>query len=307
MNQQQSKSNVSIGNIGEPFYDEVSDRVKYFSAKEYLNQAELERDIDIARELQAKQNASRMTMRAIMTTGGYNTLNLNSNNIIIEAMIPLHTWDNHVLLYFANNNDSRRCDLEILNEEDNLIGDVKESPTSTLQLPKGYSIEKLNDSISLADSEQLVTLYKQVFREYMCEFTQDSIKQLVNGNLVYAARSPKNQLVSIVIAELSYLEVNGKRLLMTELSDMATLTDFRGLGLNRLCADKILPQVKYFDLVYAEARACFYGSNKIFRNLGFEYGGRLIKHCLISSDKTIEEKGDYENLNVWYLKRGEQL
>ena len=295
-------ANVSIGKIGEPFYDEISNRIKYFSVKEYTNSTELIMDIDAASELQVRTNATRMTMRSIMTTECYNTLNLSLRNIIIEAMIPLHKWDNHVLLYFANNNDSRRCDLEILNEEDNLIGDVKESPTSTLQLPKGYSIEMLNDSISLAYVEQLAALYKHVFKEYMCEFTQDSIKKLVNGNLVYAARSPKNQLVSIVIAELSSLEVNGKELLVTELSDMATLADFRGLGLNRFCADKILPHVKHFDLVYAEARACFYGSNKIFKNLGFEYGGRLIKHCLISSDKTIEEKGDYENLNVWYLK-----
>ncbi|MBI5392764.1 hypothetical protein HZA96_02750 [Candidatus Woesearchaeota archaeon] len=306
MNQQQSKSNVSIGKIGEPFYDEISDRVKYFSVKEYQDSAEIKKDIDAARELQIKKNASRMTMRAIITAESSNALDLTSNDVSIEAIIPLHTWDNHVLLYLANNNSSRVCDKETLNKEDNQIENVNNAAPSILQLPVGYSIEKLNDSISLADAEQLAALYKQVFREYMCEFTQDSVKQLVNGNLVYAARSPEDQLVSIVIAELSSLEVNGRKLLVTELSDMATLTDFRGLGLNRFCADKILPQVKHFDLVYAEARACFYGSNKIFKNLGFEYGGRLIKHCLISSDKTIEEKGNYENLNVWYLKRGEQ-
>jgi len=264
----EKKANVSIGAIGEPFYDKKSDRVKYFSEKEYFHSSELVRDIDLARKMQEKTMATRMTMRAIVTADCYSSIkNDNAFPADLEAKIPLHTLDGHVLLYLANNNANRKGDSESIKAEESavreIVGRKQNDEKNTENISKLFFTERIINPVSKEDAEQIADLYNNVFDKYMCDFTPDSIRKLVDDNYVFAARHYDGSLVSIAVGEVSVLNVAGRKLQVTELSDMATLSEYRGMGLNKQCAEKILENVKNFDLIYAEARACFFGSNNI--------------------------------------------
>ena len=88
-----------------------------------------------------------------------------------------------------------------------------------------------------------------------------------------------------------------------ELSEMATKKEHRGKGLVTYATQLLMEEIKDdVDMIYAEARACHRAINQSFKNLGFQYGGRLEKHCTLSGAHDVEEQGPYENLNVWYVQ-----
>ncbi len=328
------KAGISIGQVGKPFYDPMSDRVKFFSQKHYVALSQLEEDIAMVLQEQKKYDASRMTMRAVVNSEMSSRFSANPftyGNLFhfvdsfVEAQVPLLSFDGSSVLYFANNSPSRNCLPEVIANEDWLVKTILSSQKTPSQISQPiqsqipsqissqnessflfqnrYSIEKIELPLSANDVTNLISVYNQAFQEYICEFNADSIQSLVDGNIVYVARDKEqnNAIVSVVVAELSAIIIAGKKLQFSELSDMATAKSHLGLGLNRLCAEKAIAELSDYDMIYTEARASHIAINKVFYNIGFSYAGRVIKHCLISSVQEVAETGKYENLNVWYL------
>jgi putative beta-lysine N-acetyltransferase len=80
----------------------------------------------------------------------------------------------------------------------------------------------------------------------------------------------------------------------TEMTDFATLPEYRGKGLSAFLLRLMESEVKKRQIktTYTIARAPSFGMNITFSKMGYSYSGTLINNTNIF--------GHFENMNVWY-------
>lgn len=162
---------------------------------------------------------------------------------------------------------------------------VLDKLTPSFSVPKNYKLRQATDK----DAEQLANLYSKVFEIYPTPLNNpDYIKEVMQEDTVfYVILDEKDQLISAASAEINFTYHNA------ELTDCATLPEFRKLGLMKLLLKRLEEELisKRIFCSYSIARALSFGMNAAFHQLSYTYTGRLANNCYIF-DKV-------EDMNVW--------
>lgn len=310
MNNEQKSS---IGGIGRrPYYDRHNDRVKGFfdivirdgkekEAYEYVGEA---------RRLKEVSGATRITLRMIASK---DSIGMISQLMNTEALIPLNKeWKDYLILYLGENERERCTPPEVWKAEDMLLQQLlqntqRRGKDEIFQRIRGngYRIEILDKNISGREIREVFEIYREAFPRYTFPLTRENIRGLITSpqTLVAVARDFNDKIVSISVAEIASVETDLGELTISELSDEATLRAHRGRGLSQACILSLIDELYRMGIgvIYEEARATHIGVNKAAIRLGFNYGGRLMQHCVIGGDKEVYSQGKFEDLNVFYL------
>jgi len=140
-----------------------------------------------------------------------------------------------------------------------------------------------------AQAGALARLYNEVFKVYPTPLGDEAyISKTMQEGTVYAYIESDHQIVSASSAEINWKMKNA------ELTDCATLPKAEGKGHMKKLLYFIEQRLKSDGITccYSIARAESFSMNKAFSQLGYTYGGRLIKNCVIYSG--------LEDMNVWY-------
>ncbi len=139
------------------------------------------------------------------------------------------------------------------------------------------------------DVEDMVQLYRKVFASYPFPIHEpDYLAKTMDENLVYYGIWADDTLIALSSAEIDF---DGKN---AEMTDFATLPEFRGLGLATYLLDQMESGIRQIGIktAYTIARAYSFGMNITFAKHGYTYGGTLANNTQIS--------GDLESMNVWH-------
>ncbi len=177
-----------------------------------------------------------------------------------------------------------RGESQALELEDKILEQVRALPLRPL-LPLSEKI-KLR-FMGLNDSQAISRLLGQVFVSYPSPVDQDYIKALITKGYLFCGACSGEELVSMAAA---YPDRDGGR---CEITDCATLSDFRGLALTERLIKLLEIEVRQLGsyVLYSLARATAPAVNRVFHRLGFSYRGRLINNCHIA--------GALEDMNLW--------
>ena len=161
-----------------------------------------------------------------------------------------------------------------------------------------YSPRQPADELSLricneADVGAMADIYRTVFPSYPFPIhDSDYIKETMNSHVDYFGIETNGQLVAISSAEMDKQSSN------VEMTDFATLSEYRGNGFAQLLLSRMEYEMKANGLktAYTIARAMSVGMNVTFKKSGYQFGGRLKNNTNIS--------GQIESMNVWYKRIG---
>lgn len=140
----------------------------------------------------------------------------------------------------------------------------------------------------LDDAEDLARLYRETFRVYPTPVGDPKhIHKTMEEGTVYVLIREQNKVVSAASAEINTTYKNA------ELTDCATAEGYEGKGYMRALLIALEENLKARNItcLYTIARSASFGMNKVFHQLGYKFGGRMTKNCMIYSGM--------EDMNVW--------
>ena len=140
-----------------------------------------------------------------------------------------------------------------------------------------------------ADAEAMADVYRQVFATYPFPIHDPGyLRETMESHVDYLGIWDNDQLVALASAEK---DVRGQN---AEMTDFATLPDYRGQGLAGHLLDRLeeVAGERGIQTAYTIARAYSYGMNITFARGGYTYSGTLTHNTQIS--------GELESMNVWY-------
>jgi putative beta-lysine N-acetyltransferase len=163
----------------------------------------------------------------------------------------------------------------------------KKGPQGAKQrtLPEGLSWRVMNKN----DVGEMARLYKQVFPTYPFPIDDPAyLSSTMDENLIYHGIFNGSELIALSSAEVDF---NGGHV---EMTDFATLPDYRGQGLATFLLDRMEEDVRSggIQTAYTIARAYSFGMNITFAKHGYQYAGTLVNNTQIS--------GQLESMNVWH-------
>ena len=145
------------------------------------------------------------------------------------------------------------------------------------------------------DAETMAQLYGEVFPTYPFPIDDPAyIRETMASHVVYFGIWMGGKLVALSSAEMDVEARN------VEMTDFATVPDFRGQGLATILLDAMEEEMRYRDMAtaYTIARAPSFGMNITFARMGYHFAGRLINNTNIG--------GQFEDMNVWYKPLAKQ-
>jgi putative beta-lysine N-acetyltransferase len=161
-----------------------------------------------------------------------------------------------------------------------LVNDKKEIDNPS---PEGIKVATISQAVYLA------RLYKTIFKVYPTPLNEEThiIKTMQEGT-VYVYIESDHQIVSAASAEVNWKYKNA------ELTDCATLPQAEGKGYMKKLLYFLEQKLRKDGITccYTLARAESFSMNNAFSQLGYTYGGRLVKNCHIYAG--------LEDMNVWY-------
>lgn len=205
---------------------------------------------------------------------------------IIEANIPNFYSGDEGVLFMSKFLDNARKVITNKTKLDNIIQVAENKSNKIIQkLPSDFGFREAE----ITDSHNIANIYKEVFESYPFPiYDEEYIIKTLKTNVRYFITLKENIIVAISSAEI---DKKGKNL---EMTDFATLPQYRGLGLAQHLLFKMEQKIKTeeFHTAYSIARAQSMGMNIVFGSMGYSFGGRLINNTQIS--------GDIESMNIWY-------
>lgn len=168
-------------------------------------------------------------------------------------------------------------------EEEEIIRRVIESPPAK----EGRAV--LVERALPADASQLAALYAKCFRIYPTPVSEtDHILKTMTEGTLYVCVRDNGRIVSAASAEINEIHHNA------ELTDCATAEGYEGKGLMRALLLELerLLRKRTIKCFYTIARSESFGMNKVFHQLGYTFGGRMTRNCMIYSG--------LEDMNVWW-------
>ncbi|NQU42169.1 putative beta-lysine N-acetyltransferase, partial [bacterium] len=151
------------------------------------------------------------------------------------------------------------------------------------------AMRRLEDS----DAEGTAKVFSQVFESYPFPIHDPVyIRQTMTEHVSYYGILQKDKLIAVSSAEMDEKALNA------EMTDFATLPEFRGAGLATALLQEMEKAMaeKGFPTLYTIARSISFGMNITFAKLGYTYSGTLHHNTHII--------GSMENMNVWFKRIG---
>lgn len=140
-----------------------------------------------------------------------------------------------------------------------------------------------------SDASRMAKIYQTVFDTY--PFPIHDPRYIMKGmdeNFVYFSVLKNNRIVALSASEMDLASQNA------EMTDFATLPEYRGNGFSTFLLQKMESEMKERDIkiAYTIARATSYSINVIFAKMGYNYSGTLLNNTNIA--------GKFEGMNVWF-------
>jgi putative beta-lysine N-acetyltransferase len=140
-----------------------------------------------------------------------------------------------------------------------------------------------------SDAEQMSDIYHKVFRTYPFPIQKPGyLKRMMKEGVRYFCIRIDGRIAAIAAAEIDCRNENA------EMTDFATLPEWRGLGLAGMLLRHMDHKMRDRGIktAYTIARAASHGMNAVFRNKRYLYAGLLKNNTQIS--------GQIESMTVWY-------
>lgn len=191
--------------------------------------------------------------------------------------------DGYNVSYFYN---KERAFSDRTEKEDEILNNaMKDWNQFTQTQYKNFSIRTGTEE----DAEEMAKLYDIVFKTYPTPMDNpEFIKNMIRSDQVLFKLVEYNEtIVSAASADLNHTYLNA------EMTDCATLPNFRGKGLlsELIHHLEISLKNKRFITLYSIARAISPGINIVFSKHGYNYTGRQINNSQIM--------GKLEDMNIW--------
>lgn len=139
------------------------------------------------------------------------------------------------------------------------------------------------------DTMKMAELYRAVFPSYPFPILDpEYLRSCMENHVLYVGAECDGTLAAISAAEMDPADKNA------EMTDFATLPEFRRQGLARRLLARMEKEVQNFGIqtAYTIARAGSPGMNLTFAQSGYAFAGTLINNTHIA--------GRIESMNVWY-------
>lgn len=171
------------------------------------------------------------------------------------------------------------------------LGDEEALLRSVLILPQRVYTEPSHAVGHATETEAtaLAQLYRDCFRVYPTPVGDPAhIKKTMEDGTVYVFIRDGNRIVSAASAEINEKYHNA------ELTDCATAEGHEGKGYMRALLTALEDHLRSRGITccYTIARSASFGMNKVFHQLGYQFGGTMVRNCMIYSGM--------EDMNVWY-------
>jgi len=178
-----------------------------------------------------------------------------------------------------------------LGDEDALIRSVLILPRQQTSIPATNIVYA-----TTADATALANLYRNSFQIYPTPVGDPvHIKKTIKDGTVYVFIRDGRQIISAASAEIN------ERYHNAELTDCATAEEHGGKGYMRALLTELENHLRGRGITcpYTIARSASFGMNKVFHQLGYQFGGKMVKNCMIYSGM--------EDMNVWYKFENEKM
>ncbi|WP_066637741.1 putative beta-lysine N-acetyltransferase [Desulfolucanica intricata] len=201
-----------------------------------------------------------------------------------EGKIP-HFFSGKPMAFYVKYIKNERQHNPYWPEEKKIIDTVVQKPLyNSFSLPPGFIVEKPQSGHISALSK----VFSEVFETYPTPLSnEDYLRYIMKENAYFKIIVKEGEIVSIASAEIDWKYKNA------EITNCATLPEYRGLGLMRTIIKKIEQDCLKMGLksFYTLARSKSFGMNQVFSRLGYKYEGTLVNNCHIC--------GDFEDMNLW--------
>ncbi|SES21316.1 putative beta-lysine N-acetyltransferase [Salipaludibacillus aurantiacus] len=194
--------------------------------------------------------------------------------------------DAHIYALFLH---SGQYNTRLTQEEKNVFRLVKhkqgKGPSHCFKLPSGFFMRWAVPE----DINQMVTLYKTVFKSYPTPMNDPAfIRKMMDDGVYFLVVEHDRRIVSACSAELL------PEFKAAELSDCATYRKHRKKQLLSYQVAHLLPRVKDLGVrtIFSYSRSVSSGMNLVNAKHGFHFGGRMLRNSNIC--------GRLENMNIWY-------
>jgi putative beta-lysine N-acetyltransferase len=208
----------------------------------------------------------------------------------IEAKIPDFFSQGNAALFLGLPLTKRRAEepnLAKLNE----ILEISQQRQSENSPAKPLDNSFVLRSCGKADVEVMASIYQAVFPTYPFPIHEPTyLLDTMKTHIQYHGVESAGKLIALSSAEMNVASSSA------EMTDFATLPDFRGHGLAQHLLTKMEKSMAEQNIKtpFTIARAMSPGMNITFAKMGYKYAGRLLRNTNIS--------GNIETMNVWYKK-----
>ena len=173
-----------------------------------------------------------------------------------------------------------------IDEEDEILQQILSQPVTVniKKLPEDYRLR----SAGTEDIPSLVELFSLVFPSYPTPLNRpEYLEQVMGTKAHFKVIEHQGKIISAASGEINRINK------AVELTDCATLPDYRGQGLMSVLIRALEEEMRkeHMQTVYSLSRALSHGINLVFHRHGYTFGGRLINNCNIM--------GKYEDMNLW--------
>ena len=142
------------------------------------------------------------------------------------------------------------------------------------------------------DAEALAAFYASIFKIYPSPVTDPAyLRKVISGNSVYMILKINGNIISAACAEVN------PQYQHAELSDCATIPEYFGQGYIKQVLKSLMSEMDNLGIpaLYSIARTASPAMNKVFRDLGFRFTGKMINNVRIVTG--------LEDMNVWSFYR----
>jgi len=298
----------SIGRIDEVYFDSKNDRTKAFFTA--ILRTEKEVDINLNRFLH-QARGTRLSLRLVVEGIPDNRLRTIfrphlGQMMVCEAIIPI-TREGVKIVYYGWNDRERMTNPNLRAAERQLLDQVLKRRGAREHCYDDYEIEfsVQKKNWTRDDVQKLLEIYGRTFSGYLLEFTQASVTNMLENNLVSLVRRRQTgEIVAVAMGEMVEVEIGTRVLRLCELSEVATHPEFQRRGLSHLAFGKLRDELiqSHVEVIFSETRAASYGMMAVAHDAGFVVSGRLEEHCVISSPfSEIVQEGVYGDLIMFSL------
>jgi len=167
----------------------------------------------------------------------------------------------------------------------------RRADATELDRPPGATLRRCRPG----DAATMAEVYATVFPTYPFPINDPAyLRETMASHVVYFGVWLESGLVALSSAEMDADARNA------EMTDFATLPDYRGRGLATLLLEAMEAAMHDREMAtaYTIARAPSFGMNITFARMGYRFAGRLINNTNIA--------GRFEDMNVWYKHLAER-